>query len=247
MITERVQSILKDAELSPKEIVVYIALLSRGKTSAYALSKEISLKKPTIYAVLDTLILKGLARKIPSIKTQLYTAESPQILARNSKRNLERIQSIVPELLALSAKSDASMQTLFFEGIEGMRQAYWYKFEQLKATEFVGFYGSAHDLNTPLEAMVYEWNEKNRELGITSRTIAPDDPSLKDFRRLDAHHLRVTKKIPTNTYSSEISIEVTQLFVRISMFRAKQSIIIDSPSVATTFRQIFNMIWGVLP
>jgi hypothetical protein len=139
------------------------------------------------------------------------------------------------------------VKTLFFEGVEGMRQAYGYRHEELAGSEFVGFYGSAIRLDASLENIIAEWNAENTRMHITSRTLVPNDPSLRTFRALDKKHLRSVKKIPADEYTSELSIEITSLFVRISLYGEKQSIILEGSSVVLTFRQIFEMLWKLLP
>ncbi len=247
MISLHTQEVLEASGLSPKEIKVYVALLSGGKTSAYVLARQTGLKKPTTYVVLETLIGKGLVRKVPRSKKLLYEAQSPDTLERMFSHRLEEVQSILPNLLALTTTRNASVKTLFFEGHEGMRQAYVYRQAELAGSDFVGFYGSAIHLEIPLEKIIYDWNHENVRLGISSRTLVPNDPTLREFRKHDARHLRAVKKLPVDEYSSALSIEITRLFVRISLYSEKQSIILDSPDVAQTFRQIFELLWRALP
>lgn len=249
MISLHTQEVLAASGLSPKEIKVYVALLSGGQTSAYALARKTELKKPTTYVLLETLIEKGLVRRVPRSKKKLYEAQSPQVLEQAFSRKLKDVQSIVPNLLALATSGKTSVKTFFFEGIEGLHQAYSYRHKELAETEFVGFYGSAIRLDAPLAKIMIDWNLENAKLNITSRTLVPDDTSLKEFRQLDKQHLRTVKKIPVDEYSSELSIEITQLFVRITLYseHEKQSIVLDSPDVAGTFRQIFEMLWKLLP
>ena len=247
MISSHTQEVLGNSGLSPKEIQVYITLLSNGRTSAYALARRTELKKPTTYVLLETLIEKGLVHKVPRSKKKLYEAQPPQVLEQMFAHRLRDVQSILPNLIALATTSAPSVKTLFFEGVEGMRQAYEYRQSELANMEFVGFYGSAIELDAALEKIVYDWNQENVRFGITSRTIVPADPSLREFRKLDRRHLRSVKKIPIREYSSALSIEVTSFFVRISLYEGKQSIILDHQSVALTFRQIFEMLWKLLP
>lgn len=245
MISLYTQETLRSLGFSSKEIKMYVALLSGGRASAYALARRTGLKKPTAYVVLETLIEKGLVCKIPRSKKKLYEAQSPRVLEQMSLRKLKEVQSMLPNLLALTIADATSVKTLFFEGVEGMRQAYAYRQDELANTEFVGFYGSATNLDISLERIMYDWNVENARLRITSRTLVPDDPSLEEFRKHDAEHLRTVKKVSVEEYSSALSMEVTQFFVRISLYSEseKQSVILDSPRVAFTFRQIFEMLW----
>ena len=65
---------LQNLGLTDKEARVYTALLKRGRTSAYGIAEESGLKKPTTYVILDDLIEKGLASRIPRVRKQLFVA-----------------------------------------------------------------------------------------------------------------------------------------------------------------------------
>lgn len=249
MVSLFIQETLKSQGFSLKEIRVYTSLLSSGASSAYTIAHQTGLKKPTTYVVLESLVAKGLVRVVPRSRKKIYEAQSPHVLEQKLLYSLKQMQSVLPHLLALVSARSNSPNILFFEGIEGMRQSYLYRQSELADTEFVGFYGSAKYLDSSLEKIFYDWNDENARLRIVSRTFVPDDTSLEDFRRHDVQHLRTVKKMPTSEYSSAISVEITKFFVRISLYNTpeKQSIIIDSQSVALTFRQIFEMLWSALP
>ena len=247
MISTHIQEVLGDAGLSSKEIQVYIALLSSGRTSASSLANHTGLKKPTTYVILETLAEKGLAQRVPRTRKRLYEAQSPQVLEQTLHQRLNRVHAIIPNLLALATRQDSDAKMLFFEGLEGVRQAYHHRIDELKGTEFTGFYGSAIGLDPLVETIMYQWSETNHALHIRSRTIVPDHPSLKDFRKADKQHLRTVKKVAVSEYSWDMSLEITILFVRIIMYHAKQSVILESPTVCHSFGQIFEMLWHALP
>lgn len=238
---------LQEFGLTPKEAAVYITLLETGKVSAYTVAKKSGLKKPTAYVILESLIEKGLAFKVPREKKQLYLAQSPEILRKRAQERLWHMEHILPELLSLAQSHQSSVRTLFFEGLPGVRQAYWHRMKELENTEFVGFYGAAQEIGKPLLDVMHEWNLTNRDLHIRSRAIVPKHPSLAQFRRLDKRHFRAVKIVPMEAYTSHMSMEITDLFVRVTMFREMQCVILDNPSLAKTFRQIFEMLWRALP
>ena len=64
--------------LNDKQSAVYIALLQLGKGSAYGIADKSGLKRPTTYVIVEELIAKGLAERIPRARKQQYRAISPE-------------------------------------------------------------------------------------------------------------------------------------------------------------------------
>ena len=62
--------------LTEKESVVYVALLSLGTGTAYRIAEECSVKKPTVYVILEDLRKKGLVLKVPHAKKALFAPRS---------------------------------------------------------------------------------------------------------------------------------------------------------------------------
>ena len=67
--------------------------------------------------------------------------------------------------------------------------------------------------------------------------------SREEYRKKDAALHWEVKTVPFKLYSSNISIEATDLFVRIMQFDQPQAIIIESVEFVKTIREIFEMVW----
>jgi sugar-specific transcriptional regulator TrmB len=235
---------LKNLGLSSKEASIYLALLELGKASAYVVAKKADLKKPTTYVILDGLIEKGFVSRVPRARKQLYVAEHPNELIRSYREKLNKVEGIIPQLLAIAQKDSKSVKTIFLEGYEGMRKALWYRLDELDNSEFVGFYASADGVDKKLMDLIDEFNSAIFKKQITIRGIVPSHRSLKRFRKGDKENRRNMKIVPYSTYSASTSIDVSESFVRILMYKELQAIIIDNPNVAKTVKQIFEMIWN---
>jgi sugar-specific transcriptional regulator TrmB len=238
---------LRALGLSEKEARVYLALLEMGKVSAYSVAMKSGLKKPTTYVVLGDLVEKGFVTKLPRARKQLYVARPPKEVYATAEEVLKRAKAVLPELMSMANNENASVKTMFFEGVAGLRQSLWYKMDELSDTEYVAFFASAVDASNDLIELFHEWNNEVTKRGISARAVVPDHPSLDEFRALDVEHNRKVKVVPYDTYSANISIDANNQFVRIQMFKEKQAVIIDNPSVARTVKQIFEMVWSSLP
>ena len=234
---------LQKLGLSEKEAQVYLGLLTLGRGSANAVARLTGLKRPTTYVVLEDLRKRGLALKMPGAKKQMFSARSPEDLVQEARRNVHDAERALPELMNTYDRGSTRVRTIHFEGLAGVREALWYQADKSKGKELVAFYGSAEDADGDLIQLFHEWNEYMAEQGTKIRSIAPNSKSLKAFREKDVLHGFLSKILPSKLYTSQVSIDVTDIFVRILMFREKQATIIENPKVAKALREIFEIVW----
>ncbi|MEI6863958.1 MAG: helix-turn-helix domain-containing protein [Candidatus Adlerbacteria bacterium] len=238
---------LQTIGLSEKQTAVYLALLQLGRGSAYSIALKSGLKKPTTYVILDELIEKGLVSRVPRVKKQLYVPHSPQEVFATAEEKFALAKATLPELLALTKGTDTKVNTLYFEGVEGIKQLMEYRAKEMHGKEMVGFY--ATDVNADPELVRYfkdEWADKMLKLHIPVRMIAPEHASLKDYRDADAKYNRQLKTVPYAEYSSEVAIDVLGDIVRIQDYKNLQGVAIENADVAKTVRQIFELVWKKL-
>jgi sugar-specific transcriptional regulator TrmB len=234
---------LKIVGLNDKQSAVYTALLQLGRTSAYAAAIKSGLKKPTVYVVLEELIKKGVARQIPRKGKRLYMPRPPEEIFAVAEEQFALAKTALPEMQSLTKSVKEKVQSLYYEGESGMRQAIYYRHKEMRGKEFVGFYAKVPPGVKKLELLFFEWAEDCRRKHITMRGVAPDDPSLAEYRAADLKFGRQMKIISKERYASNISIDVGDIFVRVMSYGDLQATIIENPEVAETMRQIFEMIW----
>lgn len=242
-LTEALQTI----GLTDKQTAVYLALLQLGRGSAYSIALKSELKKPTTYVILDELILKGLVSRVPRVKKQLYIPHSPQEVFAAAEEKFALAKEKLPELLALTKGKESKVNTLYFEGAEGIKQLMEYRLKEMKGQEMVGFWATDKNIEPGLsEYFKNEWGPMVSKFGITMRGIVPNDPTLKDYREADTAYGREMKVVPMESYSSEVAIDTLGDIVRIQDYKNLQGVAIENADVAKTVREIFEMVWKKL-
>lgn len=228
--------------LTEKQAQVYIALLQLGKASVTDIANQTQIKRPTVYLMLEELRKLDLALKVPYAKKALFLAKEPDNFF-NTK--LEKAQQAHQSLNSLKAihKRDAKVSVMSFEGETGIQKALLHKIEDLKGTEVVGFFAKAEQLSPNLVKASHGWRKKMKDLNIKLRGIAPEHASLKEFRDSDELVSQVFKTVSLESYSSDVSIDVTDLFARITLFDVRQAVIIENKAVVKTLKEIFEMVW----
>lgn len=235
---------LGSAGLTEKEARVYIALLQLGKASSYSISSRSGLKKPTTYVILDELIKKGLVAKIPRLKKQQYIAKPPEEFFANVEEKLRMAKKVLPELITMAESEKVKVQTIFYEGVGGINEALYYHSKEMRGKEVVGFYATAEDASKELLEVFNMWPRKMREAGIQVKIITPAHESTNDFIEMDKQLGFLTKTVPNSIYSSKASLEAGEDFVRIILFKPLQALIIRSPELANSVKQIFDMVYS---
>jgi sugar-specific transcriptional regulator TrmB len=235
---------LSNVGVNEKEARVYIALLQLGKASAYSISERSGLKKPTTYVILEDLIKKGLVLKVPRIKKQQFIARPPQEFFAAAEERLKQAKKALPELIIMAEDNKTNVRTLYFEGINGIKDALYYKSKEMNGKEVVGFFATTEDASPELMKLFDPWSKDMRNAGINIRVITPEHETTSQYLNSDNQHGHLVKTIPYSMYSSKTSLEASENFVRIVLFKPLQAVIIESPELANSIRQVFDIVWS---
>jgi sugar-specific transcriptional regulator TrmB len=236
--------------LNEKEARVYLALLPLEKATAYTVAIRSGLKNPTAYVILDNLVSKGFALKIPREDKHYFIAKSPRECVAIAREKLSTAEEMLPELMAMQKKSDEKANVSYYEGFDGIKKMYAGLLENMKKKpvnerSFVAFY--AHQKHTPdfLQKYWLELSEEYGKINLKRKAVTTLHPSIKHYLEEE------TKKrfgmdlrpLPEKDYSSNISIEVYDKYTQIISHRYLQGILIDNPDIADVMKQIFNLVW----
>ena len=242
---------LKKLNLTEKEARVYLALLELGPSTPYKISKRARLKRPTAYVIAEELVEKGLIVQMTGEKQKMYIAKSPESYIEDVEGRVREAKRALPELMALQRKQSEKPNVLYFEGVEGMKQAYGYKIKEFAGKEIVGFFARADQLDARLDQEVFiPWNENKVKYDIRVRGYTVDDEKLtKNYSRFltgkdkDEKGRIRAKFLPESLYSADCSIESFDGGVRICIMKSKQALIIESFELAKAVREIHDLLW----
>jgi DNA-binding MarR family transcriptional regulator len=237
---------LKKLNLTEKEARVYIALLELGPSTPYKIAKKSHLKRPTAYVIAEELVEKGLIIQMTGEKQKMYIARSPEAYVEEVEARIKDARKIVPELLALQRKKSEKPNILYFEGVQGIKQAYEYKIKDFYGKEIVGFFARADAVDQVLHTEVFlPWNEQKAKNGISVRGFTVDDPKLEEYKQFFGKQKGTinAKFLPESLYSADCSFEAFEWGVRIVIMHSKQALILESGEFALAMKQIFELLW----
>jgi predicted DNA-binding transcriptional regulator len=232
---------LKSVGLEEKEAKIYLALLKFGQANVSDIADEAGIKRPTAYVVLDELRKKGLVLKIPHAKKTIFAAKTPDEFFDQTIANINQFEKILPKLRSMNPSKKA-IKTVYFEGADGLKEAMYYRIDELKDTIDEGFFAKNDGTLPQVVTDIFQkWNSDREKLRIKMGGVTPDHPSTREYQEKYPNFMADMKFAPLEDYSSDISIEVTKEFVRIVDGHELKAIIIENPRVVEALRQIFKL------
>jgi len=235
---------LQDIGLSGKEATIYLSLLQVDNASVLELSKKTTIKRPTVYVILNSLSKKGLVSQTTVGKKTKYIAEPPERLEtffQRRKQLLEeyarRAPEIITELKSIDREAGERPIVKFFEGRDGiisMSEEIFSRAE--KSTAYLIY---PRDLVEQFftEAERKKYRERRLKKNISAKVIYTYD---KDSLPSDNTGERI--KVDKQIYPITCDILIIDNIVKIAILGKKLSgILIESEDFATTFRSIFNL------
>jgi predicted transcriptional regulator len=229
---------LQHLGLTEKEARVYVALLKFTEAPAGEIADEAGIKRPTTYVVLEDLRKKGLVIKLPHAKRTLFQAKTPDEFYNQSISNINQFEKVLPRLRSMNP-SKKNIKTLYFEGLDGVKEALYYKFEKQKGGTTDGFWAKDDGaIPKPLMEMFHKWNMDMKKNGMRITGVTPNHPSVVEFSKRYQDNSDVILA-PQDDYNSDVSIEITQNFVRIVDGHDLKAIIIENDRLSDALRQIF--------
>lgn len=235
---------LEEIGLSDKEAKVYVALLKIGRGTAYRIAKVADVKTPTTYLVLDDLLKKGLAFKIPYAKGQMFVAKEPTEYLQEKKNKLQSFESILPQIMNLRSQQDDS-KIVTFDGHEGLKDALNYKINEMRGKTFYSFYSDLPKPDEETKNIYLAWNKKAHRNNIHFKIIAPKSEKITSFVEPNEEIYRGNMKlIDVDLWSPDAGIEIGDGFVRVTAINNLQVVLIDNKAIANAMKQIFDMVWN---
>jgi len=238
---------LEEIGLKEKEAKIYIALLQHGLSSVNRLAKKTSILRTSVYDYLEILLEKGFISYTIQSGKKYFQAVNPQKIIDNfeeeRKRKDQALKNIVPELIKLQSISKQESKIEVFEGKGGMKSAMSCVLRDNPIEILVhGSSGVGYKL---LPFYLEHWHKERVKRKIKLKIVYNDlpeskerikkGPSLKcsEIRYMQVNHTSLTG---TLIFNNKILLTIWDL-------ESPFAILIESDSVAETYRDNFGVLW----
>jgi len=252
---EVIHSSLRKIGLDKKEVGVFLILLEEGKLRVRDIARAAKINRTTAYGILKELINKGLVSSTKEKGVLMFQSIEPALLVNYIERleaNLaeqkKEIKTILPQIKSLRKKKDIYPRIQFFEGIEGIKQAYEDTLQNNVEKVLRDFTGTDAIFNTMPHEWVEYYLQKRARLGIKCLDIAPDTEWSRKSKTRDSDLLRTTKFIPEKfQFNTEIDIYDDKTAIMSFSEKEPIAVIIEDTNTAQTMKKMFEYIYESIP
>lgn len=241
------QQILTLFGLSEKEAQVYLTSLELGTASVYELANKSGLKRPTTYVVINELMQKGLVSLYKLKNKTYYTPLPVKKLLQRFQKQMNQLQSALPQLEKLETNSKSRPFVQFYEGKDGIAELYSELNPNVYKPKELLFFGNVGAIAESLPNRLEYWYKIIKDKRVRVRDLVSNTKeNLNYINTIKAYELPhyETRIIPNKQQLGPIDIAVSNESVYImSLIRDVFGIKIKHPLISETFKVWFNMAW----
>lgn len=241
--------LLSEIGLSKPEIRVYAGLLEIGESQTGKICTHTKTPSSKIYAILESLIDKGLVSFTIKNNTRRYIASSAEAIKNlfaQKKKELDEKESKINDIISTlkkTAKQESSTKYRYFEGILGIKSIYQEILVHMKQNpkNVLKIHSADVEMTNRLLGFYSEFHQKRIEQKVQYRLFLGVDAEVdKEKRKKELTQIkqkRITNKIGWGVYGD-------YFFLNYNGGKEPYGILITDPLVAHTFELLFDELWN---
>lgn len=239
---------LETIGLNKNEVAVLLVLLERGPTLVSSIARIAKINRSTTYGVLKLLADKGLASSVKKGSAERYQSITPEQLPGYIERRRDilaetkqQITELVPQLKLLRSKGKTLPKVQFFEGAEGVKQAYEDTLENNQGKLLKDISGIDAAFRTLGESWAIYYLKKRAKLGITASVLAPEGEWARKAKADDDKYLRTTKFLPARYgFDAELALYDNKIGIFSYSQENPIALIIEDNTVSDMMQKLFD-------
>ena len=227
---------LQDVGLTGNESKVYLTLLELGPSHAGLVSRKSGLHRRVVYDTIEMLIQKGLVGYIVRNNVKLFQCVHPHRLVELLEEKEQIVESVMPYMIELFAKTKEKEETNFYTGRNGLKTVFE---DQLVIGKEILILGASPTAYEMLE-FYFHWFDKRRiEKRIKTRVI---------FHQGRVHKIPLSeiRHLPQK-YSSPLAVNIYGNKVALILWNKEKplAIVIKNKEISEGYRKYFELLWRV--
>lgn len=243
MQNNKLINLLKEIGLTDNEAKTYLALLSLGKTSIQKISRVSEIKRTTVYDIIDSLQQKGLIRIEMEGFKRKFVAESPERLERILDQNQQKFKEHLPDFLSLYNLEGTQNILKYYEGVEGLKNAYQNILDDIKAGEDYMIVSNGQGVFDLYGEWFKDFSERRSKKDLRIRVLVADTNWAQENKKLDQIYNMETRVLPKNTKLQTNMVVTPQKVLINQITQPIIGIVIENKSVIEMQQQIFEILW----
>ena len=239
-----INQILKNLGLNSKEIKIYLALLELGTGTIQQIAGKAKITRTNVYDHLENIKNMGFISEIKHDKKTLLISQNPQILEQKAEKNLENINQAMPELLGIFNTPATKPKITFYEGKQGLKQAYEFVLKTTSKTIYA-IMDADQMVNIFGDKYAWEWASRRSKNAIKYFGILKEGKQGNKAKKLDQQQNRQTRLVKNVKFSTEILIFDNKV-VMMSYKKPYSATIIENIAIADTMKAMWQGWWNSL-
>jgi sugar-specific transcriptional regulator TrmB len=225
---------LVGAGFDDKEAKVYTSLLSLGATTASKLAEYAEIDRTSTYDVLARLMKRGMVSYVVQNNTKYFQAAPPEQILVDLKEKEKQIESVMPNLMALTKLEKEDTKVEVYKGREGIRTIY-----KMMLRDKSGYYwmGGGSEACKKFPGLTESFVKKAHASKIKGKLIFREDAKFfvgksEEYRLIEKEYISSTT---TTIWGEKVAV-----FIWSEPFYA---IVIENKEVAESNRNNFRFLW----
>lgn len=240
---------LQEIGLSEHESAIYFAMVSLGPSPVLKIARASSVKRTTIYSVIDSLKEKGLVRvELKGFKS-LFVAESPEKLESILEQRKNKLKIHLKDFMEIYNKGGGETLIKIYEGLEATKSIYNGLLQDIKPGEdylIVSDMKKAFGID---KEFFDDLRERRAKLPIKVRVLIGDSDTQEgqDFKKYERNFNMQTKFLPTGTKLSTNLVITPQRVLIHQLDLPIMAIVIENKSTIKMHQELFEVMWRSIP
>ena len=240
-------NILSQIGLNEKQEKVYMTLAEYGEMNMTELAKKVGIKRPSVYLIVDELIMLGLLSDTKKNKDRVISAVHPRRLVQIAESRANAIKDKLPAITAIYNSAKTRPKIFVYEGKEGVHgmthdllSSINSKDEMLFITHFDSI--TQDEIRVFKQAMAKERKARVRELDYGN------EAGKKWMEEIYAYEF-LSENYEGRLLPEELELGVTDIIIykdRVyisSRNKDTYMIVIESKEITKTYRTLFEAAW----
>ncbi|MEM1312014.1 MAG: helix-turn-helix domain-containing protein, partial [Patescibacteria group bacterium] len=230
---------------SKSEAILYVSGLELGTTTVMKLAEKADIKRPTVYKLMEKLILSGLFNKVEKGWKVYFEASPPKHLYSLLESKKNKLNVLYPQLHNLfKNKNTSGIQ--YFQGIKEIKLLYLEILSEVRFSQPYKVIGNQQlfiKLDKPFfNNFINDRNNLNPQVKMILNDSEESHLALQYQRR---SNVKIKLSQNLTTFNSNIIITPHKVIIH-NLEEPTNAFVISQESIILSFSNLFDLLWVML-